>query len=237
MGLVRGFSVGAARHDPVDGQAERGQILARRIDIGARRHENSHLDNRGISSTRFGRESIHRAIGRPGRQALNLVADHPGQEFPRLSWHGDAPHHDLVGGKFEDDKTVVSRTRHVRRNLRSGRQDRDKVPCLGVPQHRVTGRLRVPNDDMPVLARHDQRAKFSPAFTPGQIQRCQDFDPPSQNRADTHDFAFALSDDPPKGAWGMAPGTKQVRDKVGYPEAAQRSPTARRRHSRSRARP
>ena len=35
----------------------------------------------------------------------------------------------------------------------------------------------------------------------------------------------------------MAPGSRQVRDKVGYPEAGQRSPTERQRHSRSRVRP
>jgi hypothetical protein len=51
------------------------------------------------------------------------------------------------------------------------------------------------DDEMLVLARHDQRAQLAPAVSPGQIECRQDFDPSSQDRADMHGSAFALSDD------------------------------------------
>src|SRR6266576_268022 len=47
---------------------------------------------------------------------------------------------------------------------------------------------------------------FTPAFTPSQIQRRKDFDPSSQDSADTHDSAFALSDDPLKKPGGRHRG-------------------------------
>ena len=204
--FVDGFAVRVTRHDPINRQAERGQIVPRRIDIAARRHENSHLDRRGISCARFGSEPIHDIIGRPGRQALDLVADDSGQELARLRRHGYSPYENLVGREFENDKIVVGRALDIFRNFHPRGQGRENVSCLSVAQHRISGRLGPPNHDMLVLARDNQRTTFAPAVTPGQKQCREDFDPSFPDSADAHDFAFVLSDDPLEEPWGWYRG-------------------------------
>ena len=177
------------RDDPIDAQAGRRDLVARRVDDGARGDRHGNVEGGAVIAALLHGKAVDGLIRLPGREALDLVAHDPGHELARLARHAEPLAQDLVAGKLEDDRAVARRLEHGVRRLRSGRRG---------AEHLVPGRGVAPEDEAVAVARHDEHAPGAPPLAQSDGEGGEDRKPSLEYGADTHRFASAFRGDPPR---------------------------------------